>query len=56
MDEFSLATCLMLGEFTYKKAIYFETLKGVGVLPLGDFNQDVIMSKGLRWELDECRF
>ena len=56
MDEYSLATCLMNGEYRYIKAVDFETIKGVGVLPLGDFNNDVILSKGLRWELDDCRF
>lgn len=56
MDEHSLATCLVGGEYTYRRSLSFEETKGVGIVPLGDFSKGVLASKGLKWELDGYQF
>ncbi|KAL4489257.1 hypothetical protein ABPG72_006321 [Tetrahymena utriculariae] len=56
MDQYSLATCLLPGEYYYKRSQKLEQTKGLGVLPLGNFNKGKIYSKGLRWNLDGLEF
>ncbi|EGR32558.1 thiamin catalytic domain protein [Ichthyophthirius multifiliis] len=56
MDEFSIATCLLPGKYYYKKAKGYEYCKGVGIIPLGNFNNSKINTRGFKWELSGYQF